>query len=316
MDAWEGQAKGVDTEQPEDWIASTTLAVNSGMEPVENEGLATVLDNDGGEHYLKDVLRSEPDHFLGKKHFDRNGPELGFLMKLLDARIRLHVQAHPTREFARKHLDSRYGKLETYYVLAVREDTDPYIRLGFQRAPSRQQWRQIVLDQDISAMDSCFDKVPVAPGEVWVVPGGVPHAIGEGLLLLEVMEPTDLVVRCEFMREGVVLPPEARFMQCDPDLSLQIFSLDSMSVEEVTTQYRIKPEVVLGSPAASEEILIGPRQTDCFETRKLVAREEFEFSKKNKVGVCIVIEGHGEVSSHGESLTVKQSSSAVSHKVV
>ena len=41
-----------------------------------------------------------------------------------------------------------------------------------------------------------------APGDVWIVPGGLPHAIGAGVLMVEVMEPSDWVVRCEFEREG------------------------------------------------------------------------------------------------------------------
>ena len=30
--------------------------------------------------------------------------------------------------------------------------------------------------------------------------------------MLEIMEPSDLVVRCEFEREGIVVPEDGRFM--------------------------------------------------------------------------------------------------------
>ena len=52
--------------------------------------------------------------------------------------------------------------------------------------------------QDKARMDGCFEKIPVQVGEVWYIPGGMPHAIGEGITMLEMMEPSDLVVRCEF----------------------------------------------------------------------------------------------------------------------
>jgi mannose-6-phosphate isomerase len=39
-----------------------------------------------------------------------------------------------------------------------------------------------------------------------MVPGGMPHAIGEGVFMIEVMEPTDFAVRIEFERGGYVLP--------------------------------------------------------------------------------------------------------------
>ena len=62
--------------------------------------------------------------------------------------------------------------------------------------------------QDKARMDGCFEKIPVQVGEVWYIPGGMPHAIGEGITMLEIMEPSDLVVRCEFEREGIVVPGE------------------------------------------------------------------------------------------------------------
>ena len=66
--------------------------------------------------------------------------------------------------------------------------------------------------QDKARMDGCFEKIPVQVGEVWYIPGGMPHAIGEGITMLEIMEPSDLVVRCEFEREGIVVPEDGRFM--------------------------------------------------------------------------------------------------------
>jgi len=38
------------------------------------------------------------------------------------------------------------------------------------------------------------------------VNGGATHAVGAGLLLVEVQEPTDDVVRCEYAHGGMELP--------------------------------------------------------------------------------------------------------------
>ena len=137
--------------------------------------------------------------------------------------MRLHLQAHPTREFARQHLGQSWGKLEAYVILSTRPGCEPFIRLGFQHPPTPEEWQRIVIEQDIAAMDACFEPVPVRPGQVWFVPGGLPHAIGGGLTVLEIMEPSDLVVRCEFEREGIVVPPSARFMGREPADALRIF---------------------------------------------------------------------------------------------
>ena len=135
LELWEGKAEGVDGDRPEDWIASTTVASNPGLPLIEDEALAFV--EVGGERMkLADLFAREPGYFLGERHVGAVGLQLGFLAKLLDSAMRLHVQAHPTKAFAQEHLNSRWGKLETYVILAVRPGIQPYIRLGFQRAPS------------------------------------------------------------------------------------------------------------------------------------------------------------------------------------
>jgi len=307
LDRWEGKPDGADGDRPEDWIASTTRAVNPGLPPVENEGLARVLD---GERRLTvaELFASAPEHYLGARHVEAVGTELGFLLKLLDSAMRLHVQAHPTREFARRHLDSRWGKLETYVVLETRPDVAAYIRLGFQRAPSAEEWRRIVLEQDIAAMDACFDPIPVRPGEVWRIPGGLPHALGEGLLVLETMEPTDLVVRCEFEREGIVVPPAARFMQRDPDFALKIFDLASLSVEDATSRYRVEPAALREDDACREERLIGPEHTDCFSIVRVDARAAASVAKTDRVHIGVVTEGRGEIGVRDEKIEVARGS--------
>jgi mannose-6-phosphate isomerase len=243
LERLESVATPQDNERPEDWIASTVLAKNPGLDPIENEGLTYLQWRDCPPISLKDCFRQFPNHMLGEVHLKRIGHELGFLTKLLDSAMRLHVQAHPTAQFAQLHLGSNHGKLESYVVLGVRDGQDAYLRLGFQKAVSAAEWKRIVLEQDIPAMDALFERVPVQEGEVWLVPPRLPHAIGEGLLVLEVMEPSDLVVRCEFEREGIVVPPPARFMGRDPDFALQIVDRHAYSVAQITRKCRIEPMV-------------------------------------------------------------------------
>ncbi|MCK5528118.1 MAG: mannose-6-phosphate isomerase, partial [Kiritimatiellae bacterium] len=240
LDQLSGQPDPKDGNRPEEWIASTSEACNPGLKDIPNEGLAHITENNQSIS-LKDLFAEEPEFYLGKEHYNKLGNNLGFLAKLLDSSMRLHLQAHPTAEYAQKHLNSQWGKLETYYILDVRPDCEGYIWLGFQHAPTQEEWNRIVLTQDMAAMHKCFEKVPVKKGEVWVIPGGIPHAIGEGVLVLEVMEPTDLVVRCEFERQGIVVPPDARFMGIDPEQALEIFDLEQNSIEEIHNKCAVTP---------------------------------------------------------------------------
>ncbi len=307
LERWEGNPDGTDGDRPEDWLASTTPARNPGLPPIEDEGIATVR-ADGQILRVSDLFAAQPDHWLGREHVASVGPQPGFLMKLLDSSMRLHVQAHPTRQFAREHLDSRWGKLETYVVLAVRDGTKPFIRLGFQHAPEPEEWRRIVLEQDIAAMDACFEPVPVHPGEVWVIPGGLPHAIGPGLLVLETMEPTDLVVRCEFEREGLVVPPEARFMGRDPDFALGIFELTSRPVSEIRDRYQVVPRVLRSDRFCTVEELIGSSETDCFTINRIIVSGRARYDKTDQIHVGVVTSGDGQVGIGAELLPVRQGS--------
>ena len=218
------------------------------------------------------------------------------------------MQAHPTAKFAQTHLNSRWGKLETYVILGHRRGYEPYIRLGFQSAPSPAEWKRIVLEQDIKAMDACFEKIPVAESEVWMVPGGLPHAIGEGLLVMEVMEPTDLVVRCEFEREGIVVPPQARFMGRNPDFAMEIFDYTPMPIEKLHSECRIKPSPVYSKKDILQELLIGGAQTDCFSEYRVIVSGDSFLPLNGKISICTVSKGSGTIKANNETVKVKEGS--------
>ena len=256
-----------DSDKPEEWVASLVNARNPGLAPVKDEGLSRCAIH--GEPLLAELLRSAPEFYLGKEWYNSRGLDLGFLLKILDSSMRLHVQAHPTAAFARKYLGSPYGKFECYYILSIREGKEGYIRLGFQHSPGRDEWRRIIAEQDIQAMDACFEKIPVKAGDVWYIPGGVPHAIGENTLMLEIMEPSDLVVRCEFEREGIIVPPDARFMGRDLNFCLDIFDYTEQPMEEVCGKYRLSPKRLAGSGSgALFDELVSPRLAP-FAVRRL-----------------------------------------------
>jgi mannose-6-phosphate isomerase len=302
LEAWTGDGPGTDGDRPEDWIASTTAAANPGLPAIPGEGL-TVLRHGRTVRTLPEWIAGSPEYYLGRQHLDAHGPELGFLAKLLDSAIRLHVQAHPTSRFARRHLGSRYGKLETYVILAIREGTQPYLRLGFQRAPTRPEWRRIIAEQDIPAMDACFDPIPLQVGDVWRVPGGMPHAIGEGVLMLEVMEPSDLVVRCEFVREGIVVPAAGRFMGRDLDFCLRIFDCRSRSVEEIRRRCRLQPRAI--GPYLEE--LVGPAHTDCFRIHRETYPAAAVRPGKDRLELLLVAAGAGDLECGGKRLALRPS---------
>ena len=183
---------------PEDWVASTTTAWGAGA---SGAGLSRLPDG----RLLRDAVAEAPDAYLGPAHAARHGADTGLLVKLLDAGERLPVHHHPDRAFARRHLGQAHGKTEAWYVAAV-STPDPVVWVGFREPVAPDTLAGWVSRQDSAAMLGALHRAPVRPGDAVFVPAGTPHAIGEGLLIVELQEPTDLSVIMEWI--GVDGPRE------------------------------------------------------------------------------------------------------------
>lgn len=300
LDTLEGSADPRDSDLSEDWIGSVTTSIFPGREHLR-EGVAKV--RIGGSLYdWRDLLAMDPNYFLGEAHVRRFGAEPMLLVKFLDSAIRLGFQAHPSRELARKFLQADSGKTEAYHILSVRPEAEPgYIYVGFQRPPAPAGLRRMIEDQDIAALESCFDKIPVKPGDTYIIPAGYPHALGEGLFLVEIQEPTDFVVRYEFERGGYVLPEAARFMGRGVDFALTLTDFTARSRETIERDNRCRKRRIreLG-PDSWEDELIGPAQVPCFGVKQThlggsVVRSGDDFYIGIVIAGSLTAEAGGEV---------------------
>ena len=274
LDSLAGADAPADTHLAEDWIASTTRAVNRGREEI-TEGVSQVrVGLDSTPRDLAELIAADPDYFLGAAHVKKFGVSPQLLVKFLDSGTRLHFQVHPTREFAQKFLTAPSGKTEAYHVLAVRDQATGgeavgYIYVGFQRPPTREALRRMIEAQDIAGLEACFDKIPVRPGDTFIIPGGTPHALGAGVFMVEIQEPSDLVVRFEFERAGYVLPEPARFMGRGLDFCLDVFNFTPLTGGDLDVRVRCRPRRLRAlGPSSHQDELIGANQTDCFRVLK------------------------------------------------
>jgi mannose-6-phosphate isomerase len=178
-----GAFRGVDglPARPEDWVGSVTPRF--GLAP---SGLSTLPDG----RLLADAVEADRAYWLGP---DRTEP--GVLVKLLDAGERLPVHVHPDRGFAASHLASAYGKTEAWVIVEARPDA--FVHVGFSRDVSEKELADWVERQDVDALLGATNRLPVAAGDAILCPAGAPHAIGDGILLVEVQEPSDFSVMLE-----------------------------------------------------------------------------------------------------------------------
>jgi len=293
LDALSLKANAVDDHFPEDWIGSTVRAVNVGREELV-EGYTKVQDSQGNTSLLADILSTNPAEMLGTEHVREFGSQLGFLVKFLDAGIRLHIQAHPDRAFSRLHLQSNAGKAEGYYILATREEEpDPCVYLGFKQPVTRERLQQLVEDQNIDSMLELLHKITVRPGDCFFVPGGFPHAIGAGVFMIEIMEASDFVVRLEFERATYLLPESARFMGRDSGFAMDM--LDFTVLDEATLRQRCFPMAVPVKDKIGDYSLLDKRLTDRFSLRLVEIDAAYRLCEQS-CSFVIVVQGSVQLS--------------------
>jgi mannose-6-phosphate isomerase len=181
-----------DAYRPEDWIASTTCLFGSDV------GLTRLPDGQS----LADAVADDPVAFLGEQHLARYGPDTALLVKLLDAGERLPVHLHPDATFAASHLGNAHGKTEAWVVLST-SVPHPEVYLGFRDELTAADVRELVRRQVPGELLAQLNCLPVAAGETFFVPAGIPHSIGPGVCIVEVQEPTDFSIMMEYRRYGI-----------------------------------------------------------------------------------------------------------------
>lgn len=290
LDLHEGRPNPEDSHYPEDWIGSAVRAINPAEHAREDEGLSTAtLENEAVR--IDQLFADHGEYFFGQEHIAQFGHQPEFLVKFIDSAERLHFQCHPSKAFSRANLDSSYGKFEAYYVLDVRPEMGSgEVFIGFQRPPTRQELKSMIERQNIAAIQACFDPIHVHRGDVLIVPGGVPHALGAGVLLVEILEPSDWVARFEYQRGDYVLPEKDRFMGRDIDFALGMFDLCEKSADNIQEHYICSAEPIHRVTNARRLRLIGPDQTDCFQVWKTTWRGQTRRTV-NSYCIAIVVEG-------------------------
>ena len=146
---------------------------------------------------LVDAIAADPVE-LARRRARRpaSAPNPALLVKLLDAGQRLPLHVHPDRRFARSHLASPFGKTEAWVILDA--PADAYVHLGFARDVEAAELASGSTRRTSRRCSRRPTASAVAPGDAVLCPAGTPHAIGEGILLLELQEPTDFSVLLEW----------------------------------------------------------------------------------------------------------------------
>jgi mannose-6-phosphate isomerase len=234
--------RGIDLDSdhmPEEWIGAVSTMFGQ-----ETRGLSRFEDGT----LVRDAVAENPEGYLGPEHVARYGPDPGLLVKLLDAGQRLPAHFHPGRAFAKQvGLDDQHGKTEAWII--VEADDDAAVWAGFNRDVERDEVREWMRTQDATAMLAAMHELPVKAGDTIFVPAGTAHAIGSGILLVELQEPTDFSVLMEW--NGFQLSPHDGHLNLGWDRALDALDLSASE----------KPQSAEGLPTEADPYFRAERIT-------------------------------------------------------
>ena len=117
------------------------------------------------------------------------------LTKFIDAREKLSVQVHPSDDYALEN-EGQYGKTEMWYVVEADEGAGLY--MGLERECSSDEFLNSVED---GTVENLLSFKTVKKGDVFFIPSGTIHAIGEGVVIFEIQQNSTLTYRLyDYMR--------------------------------------------------------------------------------------------------------------------
>lgn len=280
---------------PEEWLGATIP---------RHDGSKASLAVLGSGRLLVDEISAAPEYWLGAAHVREFGGDPALLAKLLNTGERLPIHVHPSRNFAREHLGLPYGKTEGWAVISARPDAAIY--LGWKQEVLREAIAGAVRAGNLAEFLPMMHRVPVGAGDWVFVPGGMPHSIGEDILLLELQEPTDLSLMLDRAGTG---------------LSLREAMLDA-DVEDVIDDVEMRPvsEARLGelTGTSSAGELEGVTRLFSHEADDFFRADYLRGAFENEIGpgfaIVVILSGRGFLETGDRKLTVRRGDAiAVAH---
>ncbi|MBP5387995.1 MAG: class I mannose-6-phosphate isomerase [Prevotella sp.] len=138
---------------------------------------------------LNELVSLMGARLLGEDNYRRFGNEFPLLIKFIDAHQDLSIQVHPDDETARKQGKER-GKTEMWYVL--QSEKGAHLYNGLKKAITPKEYKEMVENDTIC---DALAKYEVSEGDVFFVPAGNIHSIGQGCFVVEIQEANDVTYR-------------------------------------------------------------------------------------------------------------------------
>ena len=217
---------------------------------------------------------------------DAGRRQFPLLAKFLDANDHLSVQVHPNDELAREFDPVENGKTEAWVVL----DAAPASRLyvGLNAGVDESDLREAIV---AGTVEQCLHSISVNAGDCVFVPAGTVHAIGEGVLLAEIQQSSDLTFRLyDWGRVGIDGNPRPLHV----DQAVRCIDFDRGPVNPLV------PVHLTNTGSNTDELV----RCEYFVMQRHQPRETFSFATDDRFHVWMLLAGQARISAGEWSVNV------------
>lgn len=197
----------------------------SGVEDDES----VVINGFLSDNNISELLEIYMGELVGDKVCDTYGLTFPLLFKFLDANDKLSIQVHPNDEIAAERHQS-FGKTEMWYVIEAEPNAE--LIVGFSKDCDRDEYLDAM---EAGELENLLQKVPVKKGDVLFIPAGRVHSIGEGVVVAEIQQSSDITYRIyDFNRKD----ENGKERDLHTDQALDV--IDFSRVEQPKVDYELK----------------------------------------------------------------------------
>jgi len=154
-----------------------------------DENISVVSNGFLAENDLRDLIETYMGELVGDSVFEKSGLGFPLLIKIVDAHEDLSVQVHPDDELAQKRYEQN-GKTEIWYVMHAEDSAGIYV--GFNKPIEKQDYIDAVMHKHIPSLLQFY---PVQKGDMFFISAGTVHALGKGVRVAEIQQPSDITYR-------------------------------------------------------------------------------------------------------------------------
>lgn len=134
---------------------------------------------------FNELIEKYKEKVLGKSLINEQFP---LLVKLINSSENLSVQVHPNDEYA-KILENSYGKTEAWYVIDAKDNAELIVGTN---GCTREEF-EIAINND--NIEKYLNRIKIRKGDAFLINSGLIHAIGSGVVIVEIQQNSDITYR-------------------------------------------------------------------------------------------------------------------------